>query len=98
MRRKTWISKCALLFLMVSSIVQAGTSLWTFNPQTATTIALRDGGTATVQYQVTNQSSKTHTLTMQPIQAVTQDTTAGFCSSPFVLKSKESCLLSAIPA
>lgn len=73
----------------------AGTPLWTFEPLTATTIAVPANGSAMVQYRVTNQSSKPHTLTMQPIGGITQSTT-GFnvCGNPFVLRGKNSCILS----
>lgn len=41
--------------------------------------------TAMVQYQVTNESRKTHTLMMIPVPGITQITTAGNCSNPFTL-------------
>ena len=80
--------------LMITTVC-AGTPLWTFEPLTATMIAVPANGTAMVQYQITNQSSKPHTLTMQPIQGIAQITT-GFnvCGNPFVLSGKNSCILS----
>lgn len=52
-------------------------------------------GVAMVQYRVTNQSSKPHTLIMQPIPGITQITTGlSVCSAPFVLSGKSSCILS----
>ncbi|MCC5792459.1 MAG: IPT/TIG domain-containing protein [Legionellaceae bacterium] len=69
--------------------------MWTFEPLTATTIAVPANGSATVQYRVTNQSSKPHTLSMQPIRGITQITTGlGICGNPFVLRGKNSCILS----
>ncbi|RUR18737.1 DUF1566 domain-containing protein [Legionella sp. km535] len=69
--------------------------MWTFEPLTATTIAVPANGTATVQYQVTNQSTKPHTLTMRPILGITQITTGlNVCGNPFVLRGKNSCILS----
>jgi hypothetical protein len=49
--------------------------------------------TATVRYQVTNQSRKTHTLAMKAIPGVTQITTSGNCPTPFVLGYQQSCIL-----
>ncbi|MCC5791803.1 MAG: DUF1566 domain-containing protein [Legionellaceae bacterium] len=73
----------------------AGTPLWTFEPLTTTTVAVPANGTATVQYRVTNQSSKPHTLVMQPMTGIEQTTTGGsICGSPFVLRGKSSCILS----
>ncbi|RUR05217.1 DUF1566 domain-containing protein [Legionella sp. km772] len=69
--------------------------MWTFEPLTATTMAVPANGTALVQYRVTNQSSKPHTLTMQPIRGITQITTGlNICGNPFVLRGKNSCILS----
>ncbi|USQ12852.1 DUF1566 domain-containing protein [Legionella lytica] len=81
------------VFLMTT--VFAGTPLWTFEPLTATTVSVPSNGTALVQYRVTNQSSKPHTLIMQPIRGITQITTGlGICGNPFVLSGKGSCILS----
>ena len=75
--------------------VFAGTPLWTFEPLTATTIAVPANGTAMVQYRVTNQSSRPHSLSMQPIGGITQMTTGlNVCGNPFVLRGKNSCTLS----
>ena len=80
---------------LMMTTVFAGTPLWTFEPLTSTTIAVPANGTATVQYRVTNQSSKPHTLAMQPTRGITQVTTGlNVCSNPFVLRSKNSCILS----
>lgn len=49
---------------------------------------------ATIQYNVTNQTAVTRTLTMTPITGVTQITTgADVCTQPFTLTSKQSCIL-----
>ena len=42
----------------VMALVHAGTPLWTFTPLTPTTITVAGSDTATVRYQVTNQSRK----------------------------------------
>lgn len=81
--------------LCLVSTAEAGSPLWTFTPLTATTLSVPSNDTATVQYQVTNQSTRTHTLTMQSIQGITQLTTGlGVCGNPFILTGKASCTLS----
>lgn len=81
--------------MLMITTAWAAAPLWTFEPLTATTIVIPANGTANVQYRVTNQSSRPHTLAMQPIPGATQ-VTAGLniCSNPFVLGGKESCVLS----
>jgi hypothetical protein len=84
-----------MIFFSLISITQAGTPLWTFEPLTPTHFELPANGIALVQYKVTNQSIKPHTLVMQSILGSTQNTTgAGICGNPFVLTSKTSCILS----
>jgi len=85
------------LFLLMSLVVQityAGKPVWTFEPLTPTTVSVPVNQTVNVQYLVTNQSSLTHTLVMQPITGVTQITGPGLCSSDLTLASKASCTLS----
>ena len=80
-------------FMMTTAC--AGTPLWTFEPLTATAVSVPANGTAMVQYRVTNQSSKPHTLSMQPIRGITPITTGlNVCGNPFVLRGKNSCILS----
>lgn len=88
-------SRFALFSWLIFISAHAGTPLWTFEPLTATTISVPSNATAMVQYRVTNQSSRTHTLTVQPIPGISQITAGlGVCGSPFVLPSKTSCNLS----
>jgi hypothetical protein len=86
------VTALAAAFLITGTAF-AGTPLWTFQPLTATTIAIPSTGMATIQYQVTNQSRKTHTLAMTPTPGITQTTTSGNCSSPFTLSYQQSCTL-----
>lgn len=73
----------------------AGNPLWTFEPLTATRIAVPANDTAIVQYRVINQSSRPYTLVMNPIPGITQLTSGlGICSSIFMLPGKGSCVLS----
>ncbi|MGM9454918.1 IPT/TIG domain-containing protein [Legionella bozemanae] len=90
------MNKILIIFLswLMITEAQAGTP-WTFEPLTSTTVAVPANSTATVQYRVTNQSSRPHTLMMQPIQGVAQIATGfGICSNLFMLRSKDSCILS----
>lgn len=85
----------ALLFLLLLGTAQAGHPLWTFQPLTQTTLAVPENGNATVQYRVTNNSNRTHTLMMQSIEGVVQNSSGiNLCSNPIILYSKESCILS----
>ena len=83
----------SIVALCLFHAVEAGSPLWTFTPLTATTLSIPSNGTATVQYQVTNQSSRTHTLAMNPITGVTQNTGGGYCGNPFSLGYHQSCVL-----
>lgn len=85
----------SIMALCLFSTADAGSLLWTFTPLTATTLSVPSNDTATVQYTVTNQSSRVHTLSMQSIQGITQLTTGlGACGNPFILAGKASCTLS----
>ncbi len=90
--------KQVLFFLSLfqaMSFSYAGAPLCTFTPLTATTISVPANSTATVQYQVTNQSSRAHTLAMSSITGVSQLTTGvGVCGNPFTLSGHGSCTLS----
>ncbi len=77
-------------------MAQAGTSLWTLTPLTATTVSVPANQSTIVQYLVTNKSKRPYTMTMTPIKGVTQLTTApGFCGNPFTLSTEgAACILS----
>lgn len=83
----------ACLFISIS---YAGKPLWTFTPDSfyPPTVSVTPLGSAIIQYVVTNQSHKAHTLMMKPIVGVTQVTTAGACPSPFTLNPQQFCTLS----
>ncbi|MDF1683256.1 MAG: hypothetical protein P1U36_01225 [Legionellaceae bacterium] len=87
------LSVCLILGCVHTT--SAGTPVWSFTPLTETTVAIPVTGTATVQYKITNQSSKTHVLSMQNTPGVTQITTgSGACGNPFTLTGNASCTLS----
>ena len=66
---------------------------WTIQPVTPTNITISKNEYKIVQYIVTNQTKSVKTLSMKPIQGVTQDKSPGNCANPFALNHNESCLL-----
>tara|TARA_R110002126_G_scaffold110918_2_gene248601 strand:+ start:135364 stop:136635 length:1272 start_codon:yes stop_codon:yes gene_type:complete len=81
---------CILALLSFTALAEAASPVWTFTPLTPTTVT----PPATVQYRVTNQSPKPHTLVLSPTEGVTQVTTTGNCSDAFTLTlSNPSCIL-----
>ncbi|EHL30841.1 hypothetical protein [Legionella drancourtii] len=84
----------AILSFLLLTIAHAGTHLITFIPLTENHISVPANGVKIIKYQVTNHSKKTHTLMMQPITGISQITTTENCPNPFVLGSKQSCILS----
>ena len=94
-RRNVVTAFIYLAFLCFSTATLASAPLWTFTPLTATNLSIPANGTATVQYIVTNQSTKIHTISLQAIAGITQLTTGlGVCGNPFTLRGKASCTLS----
>ena len=93
--RKTLPTQFSALLFSISTLIHAGSPVWTFTPLTATSLSVSPNSTATVQYLVTNQSAKSHSLVMTPIAGITQTTTGvGVCSNPFTLPAKGvSCTL-----
>lgn len=84
-----------VFLLTITMLSYAGVPVWSFIPLTATTLSVPSNNTATVQYTITNQSNRVHTLSMQSIQGITQITTGlGICGNPFILTAKASCTLS----
>jgi len=94
--RNTLITILSSLLLSLSTLIYAGSPVWTFTPLTATSLSVPGNGTALVQYLVTNQAAQSFSLVMTPITGITQITTGvGICSNPFTLPSRgSSCTLS----
>ena len=69
--------------------------VWTFRPDPnyPPRINTHILGTGIIKYTITNQSRKTHTLEMLPIQGITQDTSTGNCPTVFTLAYQQSCTL-----
>ena len=76
MKRTNLIGRLMAVFalFLLSSVVYAGKPVWTFTPLSATSITVPVNGTATIQYQVRNQSpTKPHRLVIMPLPGVSQD-------------------------
>ncbi|MGC1182540.1 lectin-like domain-containing protein [Legionella sp.] len=86
----------SVVLFSVSALVSARIPVWTFTPLTPTNISVPVNRTAIIQYTVTNQSEKFHTLIMSPMKGISQITTgAGVCNHVFPLPTKgASCILS----
>lgn len=84
-----------VLATLLTTYLHASKPLWSFTADAyyPPNISITSIGTAYIQYTVTNQSQKTHTLVMKPIAGVTQVTTGGNCSSSFTLAYQQSCTL-----
>lgn len=89
-------NKLLMTFLLsITALSYSGTPLWTLTPLTATTLLVASNKTATIQYTVTNSSSRVHTLNMRSIKGIAQTITgSGVCGNPFILPPKSSCTLS----
>lgn len=88
-----------LLLLCSTFLAHAAKPLFNIVPFSGsiTAFLLPNNFTETVQYQVTNQSSRTRTLTMLGLPGVTQTTSGnGLCSNPFTLASNQSCILTLV--
>ncbi|KTD35219.1 NHL repeat protein [Legionella moravica] len=59
--------------LVLMNTAWAGASVWTFEPVSGypPSVSVSSSGMAIVKYTVTNQSHKSHTLTVRPIQGIT---------------------------
>lgn len=86
--------KIAIL-MMLANFSYTGMPVWNITPDPSypPSVSVTPITNAYVLYTVTNQSHKSHTLTMNPIPGITQITTDGNCSNPFTLSSQQSCTL-----
>lgn len=75
--------------LMMMNTVWAGIPVWTFEPVSGypPSVNVSSSGTASIQYIVSNQSHKSHTLGMRPAQGIV----SSGCTSP--LGYHQSCTL-----
>jgi DNA-binding beta-propeller fold protein YncE len=94
--------------VLIAGMVLLGSSMLHAQPKFSiiptsgaiTSLLLPANFTETVNYQVTNQTNITRTLTMVPITGVTQISVqrrgAATCSNPFVLAPAQTCTLSLV--
>lgn len=75
------------------SVAEAAMPVWTFLPLSSPHMTVSRNGTAMVQYKITNQSKRTHSLMMTPITGITLLTNPGDCDTPVTLGYQESCIL-----
>jgi hypothetical protein len=82
-------------FVPCASVYALATPLFSLIATTPATLQISTTGAGTVSYLVTNNTQATRTLTLVPLQGVSQGTGGtNPCSSPsFTLQSKQSCLL-----
>lgn len=94
MIRKTVKFTFAIQLLLVMSLTQAGSPLWSFRPLTATTLTVPPNSTSLVEYRVTNNSHKhTFPLVLKPMTGVQQIIAPGACAGVFTLAPHQSCVL-----
>lgn len=83
--------------MMSSLAYSVATPIFSFAPLTTTAFFLPKNSTATVQYQVTNQTRVTRTLTLVRMSGISQDSSGvGYCGNPFTLAPQQSCTLSLV--
>ena len=85
----------ALILMAVVNLVHAGAQpSFSLIPNRSPTIDIATNDSATIKYQVTNQSKLVRIVKMVTIRAVTQEISgADACSDPFILMPKQSCVL-----
>lgn len=86
------------LLLVNSVTIHAATPKFSIIPSadSINAIYLPNNFTETVNYQITNNTTITRTLTMVPIPGISQTLTGDVCANPFTLAPKQSCTLSLI--
>ncbi len=95
------ISRCLLkaalagsLMALSASALYAATPKFLITPVTTTQFNITSDDGARVQYTVTNQTKLTRTLTMVPVNGLTQTTqNSTDCANPFTLSPNQSCVL-----
>ena len=91
-----WTTRIWMAVLIASATPETmagGSPIWTFTALTPTTLTVPVDATATVRYEVTNRSNRSHMLTLMPIPGVAQTTGAGLCAQPIPLPPLGSCVL-----
>ena len=85
-----------ILGIVCSTALNAAAQpLFEIIPLTPSDLQLGRNQVVTVQYRVTNKTSLTRSLTMQPVVGITQQISGdNYCDNPFTLTTNQSCLLS----
>lgn len=83
-----------MLNIILTNCTYASTPLWTFTPLTPTTISIRPLEVKFIDYLITNQSSITHTLSIQEYAFPVVTSGEFNCGSLFTLQPNQSCILS----
>jgi hypothetical protein len=90
----TFLAMSFVMSMFFAVTVSAGTPLWSIVATSPTTINVPADQTALVSYSVTNKSTRTQTLRINPIPGVSQQTAEdGYCADPFILMPGQSCSL-----
>ncbi len=77
------------------NFAHAGIPVWTFTPLTVTNVVVPTNGSSIIQYRITNQATRTHTLKMKPVVGASQDSSGvEYCAPLFTLAPQQSCILS----
>ncbi len=82
-----------LLNLFLVNNILASTPLWTFTPLTPTSVYVTPNTITDVRYLITNQSSETHTIALQPFPFRVTSILPNSCGEVFTLGPNESCIL-----
>ena len=83
-----------ILFCISMQSEAGGIPPWSMIPLSSPTFSVSQTGSASITYQVTNESPKNHTLTLDQVPlGISQNTSPGNCPNPFFLKYKDSCNL-----
>ncbi len=91
----TILSMIALIITTVDVYANNTQPKFTIIPQASSTVTVATNDTAHIKYIVTNKLPLQETLTMTPVNGITQVTTTGSnaCQKPMVLNPGESCTL-----
>jgi len=82
--------------VILTNNLYASTPLWIFTPLTPTTISIDAFEIKFIDYLITNKSSITHNISIQPFPFKVIDAGPFSCGEEFTLEPNKSCVLSFI--
>lgn len=85
-----------ILILSLTNGVLAATPVWTFTPLSPTTISIDPFQIKNIDYLITNQSSISHTIAIQPYPFEITNLGPFSCGEVFTLLPNKSCILSVL--